>query len=143
MSSATKRSMAHYVQAEHIRTRERLGTQEHFPIPAKGDIIVYSEIQKYHDKHDYAPQRGVGTVIAQIGCNICISRMAKNGYFFETSVREVDFRLGIFRFIRLRALPGTYQTNIDMNLYDLSDELAELAYKEDLAGFSRDASKKA
>ena len=38
-----KRSMAHYVQAEHKKTRQNRECITYFTVPQVGDIIIYNE----------------------------------------------------------------------------------------------------
>lgn len=125
-----KRSMAHYVQAEHKKTRQNRECITCFTVPQVGDIIIYNEIQKFHYKHDCTPVRGIAVVQKVIGCNVMMLRMGKQGDFFCTSVRVADFRLGLYRFIKIIHWPEECPKHSDIDIFQLSSSMKELVADE-------------
>ena len=125
-SNEEKRSMAHYVQAPHIRTRERLAKRAVYPVPKKGDIIIYNEQQKYHEKRDSFPQRGVATVTGVYGYNVYLNKMHDNGKTFSKAIRIIDFELGLYTYVELERLPDECPVPTELEIENLTDELKAL-----------------
>ena len=130
-----KRSMAHYVQAQHIRTRERLANRKVFPVPKVGDIIIYNEQQRFHEKHEAAPKRGVGEVTGICGHIVVLRKMYKGGQFFTRSLRVDDFENGLYTFIVLERMPEECPAPAEMDIEKLCKELAELVKFKKPQGF--------
>ena len=124
--------MAHYVQAEHIRTRERLAKIEKYPVPRIGSVIIYNEVQKHHEKHDAAPWRGLATVSDIRGVSVVVNQMHKNGNFFTKSIRVTDFRLGLYRFVEISGFPSVCPEFSEIEITNSLGELDFTNLRDDL-----------
>ena len=131
-SNDARRSMAHYVQATHIRTRERLADRMEYPIPQIGDIIIYNEQQKYHERHDAAPKRGIGKVEQMYGHIVLLRKMSVCGE--QKAIRKVDFALGLYTYVKLKQFPAECPSHAELEIGSLSDELQSLVINKKVQG---------
>ena len=129
-----KRSMAHFVQATHVRTRERLAKREEYPVPKVGDIIIYNQQQRFYEKHEPTPQRGVGEVTNWIGHNIVIKKLYMNGVEHHKCIRKIDFELGLYTYIELKRLPKECPSFNELEIGKLSYELKTLVKEKKAQG---------
>lgn len=120
-----KRSMAYYVQATQKRTRKNLSEQEIFPLPEIGDVIIFNEIFKYHDKYEGCPRVGIGTVESKIGCHVHIKEVTPRGNVFLTSLTVSELNLGLYRYVKLEKMPRLLEKS-ELEIDNLPEDIESL-----------------
>lgn len=110
-----------------ISVKNRTASQESYPIPKKGSIILYNEIIKWQDRKVARPFRGCGIVYDETEHLVFVKWAIAPGFFLTTSFPKTDFMSGLVRYVILKDIVYKQDcTYLEMDIFKLPDRIQEL-----------------